>query len=306
MTGVIANALRALTRFFKGDIRHLFETRRPVEVSLSAETTATLDRLKARYSIEIAVPGEPVFVWLEHGQYLTGIEGQAAASEEANWYVPLFAEEFSLYPPRLIEKAKLKCVVLCGELFRSQKPNPGSARFAGYAVMDFQPLSFVHVPCGGVPVGEHGVLYLDVTLERDDEEHVRKVIHHEFYHCLQWQQFGGFGDRGWAALNSPDFEYGPGGLAVNYGPDQTFWVMPAEEWGNGFLNQYSMSAPEEDQAEIFAHLLTEPARVEARLRSDDILRRKVERLKASLEQFCCEMDDGFWQRVEQSRPPFGR
>ena len=74
--------------------------------------------------------------------------------------------------------------------------------------------------------------------------------------------------------------------------------------GNGFLNQYSMSAPEEDQAEIFAHLLTEPARVEARLRADDILRSKVERLRATLKQFCRNMDDGFWQRVDESRLPF--
>jgi hypothetical protein len=80
--------------------------------------------------------------------------------------------------------------------------------------------------------------------------------------------------------------------------------MPAEEWGNGFLNQYSMSAPEEDQAEIFAHLLTEPARVEARLMADDILRSKVDRLKATLERFCPDVDAQFWQDVEDSRPPF--
>jgi len=131
------------------------------------------------------------------------------------------------------------------------------------------------------------------------------VIHHEFYHCVQRRQFGAFGDRGWAALNSPDFVYGPGGLAANYGADPTFWVMPAEEWGNGFLNQYSMSAPEEDQAEIFAHLLTEPARMDARLRADDILRNKVERLKTSLEGFCRDMDERFWRHVEESRWPHG-
>jgi hypothetical protein len=202
MTGMLATTICALIRFFNGKIQRLLKGQRPVTVSLSAETTAIVDRLKDRYSIEIIVPGEPISAWVEHGQYLTGIEGQVATSEEADGYVPLLAEEFSLYPPRLVEKAKLKAVVLCGELFRSQKPNPGSARFAGgYAVMDSQPLSFVHVSCGGVPVGEHGVLYLSVTWERDDEEHVRKLIHHEFYHCVQRQQFGSFGDLGWAALN---------------------------------------------------------------------------------------------------------
>jgi hypothetical protein len=91
---------------------------------------------------------------------------------------------------------------------------------------------------------------------------------------------------------------------VNDGTDRTFWVLPPEEWGSGFLNQYSMSAPEEDQAEIFAHLMTEPVHMAARLASDDILRSKVERLKASLEAFCPEADAEFWENVEETRPPF--
>lgn len=175
----------------------------------------------------------------------------------------------------------------------------------GRILMERQPLSFEHVFCGGVPDDGHGALYLAVTWGRDDQECVRKLTHHEFYHCVQRQQFGSLADRGWTTLNSPDFVYGPGGLAANHGSDRTFWVMPAEEWGTGFLNRYSMSAPEEDQAEIFAHLLTESARMEARLRTDDILRKKVERLKASLERFCRDMDEGFWQFVEDSRSPFG-
>ncbi len=148
-------------------------------------------------------------------------------------------------------------------------------------------------------------MYLSITCGRDDKDYVRKTIHHEFYHCVQRRQFSGRGDPEWAELNAPDFVYGPGGLRVNEGSDQTFWVMPAEDWGNGFLNQYSMSAPEEDQAEIFAHLLTEPARVAFRLPADDILCSKVERLKATLEEFCADVNTEFWQEMEESRPPFG-
>jgi Putative zinc-binding metallo-peptidase len=265
-----------------------------------------LDDLKARYRTEITLPAEPFEVNSERGQYLMSIEGQPATSEEANWYIPLFVEEFGLYSRLFVENAKLTRIVLCGELFRSQKQLPAAKRFAGRIKSDRQPLSFEHKPCGGVPDGKYGILYLAVAWGRDDPEYVRKLIHHEFYHCVQWQQFGHSGDREWAALNSPDFNYGPGGLAANYGSDPTFWVMPAEEWGNGFLNQYSMSAPEEDQAEIFAHLLTKPARVDARLRADDILRRKVDRLKASLKRFCRDMDGAFWQHVEESRMPFER
>ena len=263
-----------------------------------------LDDVKARYRIEITLPAKPFEVHSERGQCLTSFEGQPATSGEAAWYIPLFVEEFRLYPRLFVENTRLTRIVLCGELFRSQKPNPKAKRFADRARSDRPPLSFDHKTCGGVPDGKNGILYLAVSWGRDDPEYVRELLHHEFYHCVQWQHFGTSGDRGWASLNSPDFVYGPGGLAANYGLDPTFWVMPAEEWGNGFINQYSMSAPEEDQAEIFANLLTKPARVDARLRVDDILRRKVERLKASLKLFCREMDETFWELVEESRLPF--
>jgi hypothetical protein len=44
--------------------------------------------------------------------------------------------------------------------------------------------------------------------------------------------------------------------------------------------------------------------VNARLSVDDILRRKVERLKATLKLSCREMDETFWELVEESRLPF--
>ena len=304
MTRILTNAIRALTRLLNREGRDAFESQRLAELSLPDDTTAALDHLEARYSIDIALPGDPFCIWLEHGQYLTGVEGQPASAEEASWYVPLFAEEFGHYPPLLVRKT-LARVVLCGELFRSQKPNPRAGKCGRFRVVDSNPLHFAHRLQGGIPDGGNGVLYLSMTCETDDKDHVRKTIHHEFYHCVQQRQFGGYGDRGWAGLNRPEFVYGPGGLRVNEGTDPTFWVMPAEDWGNGFLNQYSMSAPEEDQAEIFAHLLTEPARVGFRLPADDILCGKVERLKATLEEFCPDVNAEFWQEVEELRPPYG-
>jgi hypothetical protein len=293
-----------VTFFFKRSRQDPFAGRRPVEVSLPAETAKALDDVRTGYRIQITVPAEPFDVHLERGQYLTSVEGRPATSEEAAWYIPLFAEEFGLYPRLFVESTRLRRVVLCGELLRSQQPNPKAKRSASRTRPHRQPLWFDHKLCGGIPDGKNGILYLALSWERDDPEYLRELLHHEFYHCVQWQQFGRSGDPEWAALNSPNFVYGPGGLAANYGSDPTFWVMPAEEWGNGFLNQYSMSAPEEDQAEIFAHLLTKPSRMNARLMVDDILRRKVERLKASLKVFCREMDERFWELVNESRLPF--
>jgi hypothetical protein len=78
-------------------------------------------------------------------------------------------------------------------------------------------------------------------------------------------------------------------------------MVRMEGWGNGFLNRYSMSAAIEDQAEIFAHLLTEPDNLEDLLRADEVLRKKAERLKASLARFCRAADAGFWQRAKELR-----
>jgi hypothetical protein len=294
MTHVMAHTIRALKRFLNRDIRDLFGARRSVGVSLSAETATALDHVMAGYSIEVALLDRPFCVRLGDGQRTAIIEGQAATSAQATWYIPLFAEEFGLYPPLLVRKTKLRRVVLCAELSRKRQRRPW---------VTGQPASLVHEPHGAILDLEHGVIYLDVTYERDDEEYMRKLIHHEFYHLVQRRQFGRSGDPGWAALNSPGFAYGPGGLAVK--DDPTFWVTQMEEWGNGFLNRYSMSSPNEDQAEIFAHLLTEPARLKERLRTDDVLRMKVERLKSSLERFCRAVGAGFWQRVEESRWPYG-
>lgn len=298
---------KLLNRFhdlFNRDTRDPFKASRPVEVSLPAETALLVDRLEARYNIEVTVPAEPLEFCEKSGPNLTSIEVQPATSEEASWYIPLFEEEFGFYPPLLVENTRITRVVLCGELFRSRQPIPGQDRRDGQSERDGQPFSYVRKPCGGVPYVKDGVLYMSVTWGRDDPDYMRKLAHHEFYHCVQSAQFGGWSDPEWAAFNAPDFEYGPGGEAAKYSPDRTFWITPAVEWGNGFLNHYSMSAPEEDQAEIFAHLVTEPARVEARMQVDEILRGKVERLKATLEQFCYDMDDRFWQRVEESRQPF--
>ena len=282
-----------------------FEARPPIEVSLSPESTEIVDRLKTHYGIELTLPADPFEVIFEHDQYLTIVECQSVSTDAANRCIQLFEEEFGLYPLSLVKNTRLRRVVFCGKLLRSQRPNPhATKRNASPVEWDIQPLHFDHEQTGGLPDVVNGLLYLPVSCVEEDPDQLRQAIHHEFYHCVQWQQFGDASDPEWEATNSPDFVYGPGGIAACFDSDSDFWNKPTEEWGNGFLNLYCMSAPEEDQAEIFAHLLTEPARVQARLAVDGILERKVERLKATLSQFCRDINDRFWQRVDESRLPF--
>jgi hypothetical protein len=62
---MLANMIRALTRFFNRERGDLFKPRRPIEVSLPPQATSAIDNLKARYSIEVTLPGEPFLVFLE-------------------------------------------------------------------------------------------------------------------------------------------------------------------------------------------------------------------------------------------------
>lgn len=101
-----------------------FKAQLPIEVSLSSECTDIVVRLESHYGIEVTVPADRFEVVFEHDQYLTIIEGQPASESAANRTVAVFEEEFGLYPRSLVRNTRLTRVVLCGELFRSQKPNP--------------------------------------------------------------------------------------------------------------------------------------------------------------------------------------
>jgi hypothetical protein len=79
---------------------------------------------------------------------------------------------------------------------------------------DLRPLHFTNEPAGGLPDVVNGVLYLPIDGVKEDPDHIRKTIHHEFYHCIQWQQFGVSSDPEWEATNLSDFVYGPGGAGA--------------------------------------------------------------------------------------------
>lgn len=60
----------------------------PADVSLPAETTATLDELAARDSFDVVVPGKPFCVSLQYARCTETIEGRPAAAA-AERYVPV-------------------------------------------------------------------------------------------------------------------------------------------------------------------------------------------------------------------------
>jgi len=200
------------------------------------------------------------------------IEGENAAAKDIHRYERLFCEEFSLYPQTLIQKTKLRRVVLCGQL-----------KFVGqrrYAVPDF----------------EHDTYYLDVGTEYLSASYLRHVIHHDFFHIVDYQDDGRlYEDERWKLLNPPDFRYGNGGAAALNNPDTGALTNKYP----GFLTHYSTTGVEEDKAEVFSHLIVSRQFVEKRVKEDQVLKEKVDLIRTLAGDFCEELDQDFWKRAGQ-------
>ena len=225
-----------------------------------------LARLSQSYGIEIITTDPPFPVTTLHGM----ITGKAAGQGALDWYTPLFFQEFSLYPPTLVRRARLNRVVLCEDLsFAGQRRN---------AIPDFA----------------HDTLYLDTTRGAYSPEYLRTVIHHEFFHIIDYRDDGlVYSDHSWSTLNASAMKYGDGGRNAQHRPEESLLVTTYP----GFLDYYGTTGVEEDKAELFAHLIVRSSAVAARSRSDSVLMAKVWRLKRLMGEFCPEMNDGFWKRA---------
>jgi hypothetical protein len=231
-----------------------------------------LSTIEKKYKIAVVTDAPRFPVQIRSGV----IDGKAAAKTDADSYAPIFAAEWSLYPTELVKKTRLKKVVFC------------------------QDLSFAKQKRTAVPDFENDVLYLDVSRGRTDEQYVRKVIHHEFFHIIDLRDDGKiYEDDRWSKLNPPEFKYGPGGAKLQDDPTVTITGKDAP----GFLNRYAAAGVEEDKAEVFAHMIVEPKQVAERAKKDKYMRAKVERMKELLAAFSPKVDDAFWETIERVERP---
>lgn len=226
-----------------------------------------LDAISRRYQIAVEPIGAEFTVETRHGP----ITGRPASEKELAAYVPLFFDEFSIYPAEFVRRSRLERIVLCvGLAFDGQRRS-------------------------AIPDYEHDTLYLDATRERRDPRYLRKVIHHECFHVVDYRDDGEvYRDDGWLALHPKGFQYGTGGRNAQ---GQAGTSLLTDKYP-GFLNHYSTTGVEEDKAELFANLIVEPAHVAARMKADPVIAAKVERMKTLLAEFCPELDEAFWERID--------
>jgi hypothetical protein len=126
---------------------------------------------------------------------------------------------------------------------------------------------------------ERGRLYMNVDGTLDSRT-IRRTIHHEFFHQVDFADDQSLAsDPRWEALNPPAFHYTLDAERLKADPTAAL----LDEGLLGFLNRYSATNPAEDKAELYSYLVTERAMVLRRAARDDVLRRKVDRLRAMLD-----------------------
>jgi hypothetical protein len=187
------------------------------------------------------------------------VRGRAPSSSER--VAELVAAELERYPRAFLEAARLQRVVLCSGLSEGGVVIPSLPNF-------------------------HRSLLLDVDA---DAAYLRRLVHHEVFHFADYADDDQVQrDPQWAALNDRWFVYGSGGRFVR---------DPASSHKSerdGFVTRYAESALEEDKAETFAFVMTEPAWIEARGKSDAVLARKVFAVKRQLERLDPSLGERFW------------
>lgn len=235
----------------------------------------SLETISKSCDIEIVTTAPQFPVKTTHGM----IDGGKADPRYIKAYSSLFVAEFGIYPPEFVKKTKLKRVVFCTQLsFDGQLRN-------------------------AIPDYEHDVLYLEVQRGSDNLTYLRAVIHHEFFHIVDFRDDGlVYQDERWSAINPANFTYGNGGRAAQ---DIRTTALLTERFP-GFLTHYSTTGVEEDKAECFAHMIVSPVYVHERAKIDPIVSAKIDRMKQGLSDFCPEIDGKFWERVWTGRQPMGK
>jgi hypothetical protein len=158
----------------------------------------------------------------------------------------LVARELGRYPASFLRNVHLAGIVLTEDLSEGDTPIPS-------------------LPNVG------GLLLLDVSSVESD---LVRSLHHEIFHFFDLADDGTVSvDRSWDALNRPGFVYGSGGRTL-----RGSWAAHPSSDLLGFVSAYATSASAEDKADTFAFAVTRAPLMKDRLRSDSVLRSKVDEL----------------------------
>jgi hypothetical protein len=193
---------------------------------------------------------------------------------EVKMYGSLFIDEWAKYPTDWVKKSKLKDVVFVKGLKVSN-----SARAATYD-----------------PAGP--TMFYDVKSRDQGNAYARQVVHHEFDHLLTLSIVGSDhpADPTWVGYNPPGFKYGDGGGSCHQPNSKCVTGIHPR---SGFVSGYAMSSMAEDQAELYACLMTDGCyqNLQRWLPADPALTKKVANYKRFIAVQSPEMSGAYFDQI---------
>lgn len=122
---------------------------------------------------------------------------------------------------------------------------------------------------GGIPVPPLNLLMLNVDgLANNNDEDLQRLVLHELFHFTEYR-FNTFRDHKWSKL------FGGGYINSYNGLMRQSLIGSGKK---GFINDYSMTFPHEERAELFRWLILNPSELAGyiNINNDEVLRRKAE------------------------------
>ena len=225
-------------------------------------------KFQARYGIPLMAPN----INREEGVLrFTGISPEEYKDLEQ--YLQLFEEEILKYPPSFFTARDVRGIALVKYLF------------------------FDGRPAQGIYFSNDHVMFFDVIRKNENKAAQRHSIHHELFHMMAMQTPGytPLKDDLWTSWNNPGFRYGKR-------PHLTQATNPYNHFAPhepGFVTYYAMTSVEEDKAEVFACLMQASHKklIEKWMIKDQILLKKIHTIKAFVQYYCPEMNEGYWHSI---------
>ena len=206
------------------------------------------------------------------------LSSNPATSTDLDLYSPLFMLEWWIYPKKFIEKANIKRITFVHDI-------------------EFTTNSYTQSRTG-CPDYKNTKSLIFATHETNFA-YMRIVLHHEFFHYVDYADDQSYDDDGWEKLNQKGFKYGNGG------DSEREWVK-LEKDIKGFINHYSTTDMAEDRAEIYQYLIGCPD--EALNNKDIIVRKKAKRIQNFINTFDKDgignIKNNFWANLIDFRKKF--
>ena len=238
------------------------------------EMKSDFDNLFKRFKIKYKIPTSKFKI----KTFSSKIESNPCENEDLDMFIPLFFLEFLIYPKSFIKNSKIKQIIFVHDI---QFTTP-----------------FYSQERAGCPEYQQTKSLILAAAERNFL-YIRIVMHHEFFHYVDWIDDNSYEDEIFEKLNEPNFKYGNGGEF------EREWIK-LEKGTKGFINHYSTTGLEEDRAEIYQYLIGDPD--EALNNKDEIVRKKVKRIQEFVNKFdpkgMGNKNNNFWGNLIDFRRKF--